>query len=117
MCSIVTPLYTITHSGDLGGSKTIPDVTFKTWDVLVNKATLDAGDSWGKAIGKGLIATATSFAGAVGGGIAGAAFGAAIPGADLTGIPELVGAILGAGAGGFAGGKFGDAIANAWLGP
>jgi RHS repeat-associated protein len=78
-----------------------------------------AGDPWWKAIGKGAIATGFSFVGAFAGGqigfLAGTAIGA--EGADITGIPEVGGAILGAGLGGYFGGVVGNSFANRLLGP
>jgi hypothetical protein len=75
------------------------------------------GDPWWKAIGKGIVATGFSLGGSIVGGIGGAAGGAAIPGPDLTGIPEVLGGIAGAAGGGYIGGYIGNTVANFLFGP
>ena len=72
--------------------------------------------NWWEKLLPDALGAAGSFIGGIGGGIAGVAGGAAIPGADLTGIPEVAGGMggwkLGQSVGGAAGGALGKTIEN-----
>ena len=66
---------------------------------------------------KGGIVSGAAYAGGLFGGSVGFAAGAAIPGPDLTGIPEAGGAVSGALAGGYAFGNVASKVVDFFLGP
>jgi hypothetical protein len=70
------------------------------------------GDSWPTAIGKGLVVSGFSYAGATIGSALGFVGGGFVPGADLSGILEVAGSIGGGVAGGVVGGTIGSWFVN-----
>jgi hypothetical protein len=70
------------------------------------------GYGWGAAVAKSLVETTFSATGAYLGGAGGGFLGALVPGFDLTGAPEVAGAVGGAAAGGWLGGEVGSGVAD-----
>jgi hypothetical protein len=70
------------------------------------------GYGWGASVAKSVVVTGFSAAGAFGGAVAGGFGGALVPGFDLTGIPEVAGAVAGAVGGGWLGGEIGSFVAG-----
>lgn len=72
--------------------------------------TQPAKPTTGGGLLKGLLQIGLPTAGAVGGGILGGVGGALVPGADLTGVPEVAGAMAGSGVGGAGGQALADIL-------
>lgn len=70
------------------------------------------GYGWDASIAKGIVVTGFSAGGAYLGGAVGVSLGSLVPGFDLTGLPEVGGAVLGSAVGGWAGGEVGSFLAN-----